>query len=242
MTATADWRQDGEPMDLQPYPDRFLDEAASSPSNPEATIERHEDTELAFVSAVQLLPPRQRATLLLRDVIGYSAAEVAAMLETSVAAVNSASQRARATLADARSAARVSREHAPASSAVEQSLVRRLVTAWHAADVPAIVAILTEDALLTMPPLPDRYEGREAIGAFLASTPAGGRLDRFRLVPTRANAQPALAAYLRDADDGPYHAHAILVLAIQGEAIASLVRFADAALFPRFGLPAKIEG
>lgn len=164
------------------------------------------------------------------------------MLETSVAAVNSASQRARATLAGARSAARVTREHAPANAAIETSLVRRLVAAWHAADVPTIVAILTADALLTMPPLPDRYVGREAIGAFLGSTPADGRLDRFRLVPMRANAQPALAAYLRESDEGSYYAHAIVVLAIQDDAIASLVRFADPALFPRFGLPIAIEG
>jgi RNA polymerase sigma-70 factor (ECF subfamily) len=163
------------------------------------------------------------------------------MLETSVAAVNSALQRARATLTEARAAAVVTREHAPASATVELELVRRLAAAWHAADIPAIVAILTEDALLSMPPLPDRYVGREAIGAFLSSTPAGGRLERFRLVPTCANAQPALAAYFRDGDSGPYLAHAILVLAIQGDAIASLVRFADESLFPRFGLPMAIE-
>ena len=119
--------------------------------------------------------------------------------------------------------------------------MQRLVSAWHAADVPAIVAILTEDALFTMPPLPDRYIGREAIGAFLASGPARGRLDRFRLVPTRANRQPAVAAYYRDRDDGPFQAHGVIVLAFAGDAIASMVRFGDASLFHHFGLPAIIE-
>lgn len=234
--------EEGEPMHLDPYPDHLLDEFAPTAPGPEAVVEQQESVELAFVAAAQFLPPRQRATLLLRDVIGYPAAEVAAMLTTSVAGVNSALQRARVTLERERVAGRVTRAHSQTSTATEQALVRRLADAWHAADVPSIVALLTEDALLTMPPLPDRYVGRAAIGAFLATVPGGGRLDRFRFVPTRANRQPAVAAYYRDGDAGAYHAHAVMVLAIEGEAISSLVRFADPALFARFGLPTTLDG
>ncbi|HET7093720.1 MAG TPA: RNA polymerase subunit sigma-70 [Thermomicrobiales bacterium] len=232
---------EGEWMHLDPYPDRLLDELAPTPLGPEAAAERHEGIELAFVAAVQLLPPRQRATLLLRDVVGYSAADVAPMLATTVAGVNSALQRARVTLDQERNAGRHARSHAAAGSAAEAALVRRLAAAWHAADIPAIVALLTEDALITMPPLPDRVVGREPIAAFLATGPGGGRLDRFRLVPTRANRQPAVALYMRDADVGPFVAHAVTVLAIEGGAIASLTRFEDAGLFPRFGLPLALD-
>jgi RNA polymerase sigma-70 factor (ECF subfamily) len=233
---------EGEPMHLEPYPDRLLDELAPATPGPEATVEREESVELAFVAAVQLLPPRQRATLLLRDVIGYTTAEVATMLATSVAGVNSALQRARATLERERHAGRITRAHARTDGAIEQPLVRRLIDAWHAADVGAIVSLLTEDALLTMPPEPERYVGRDVLCSFFATVPAGGRLDRFRLVPTRANRQPAVAAYLRDGDDGVYWAHAVVVLAIQGEAIASIVRFADPDLFARFCLPTALDG
>jgi RNA polymerase sigma-70 factor (ECF subfamily) len=235
-------RGEGEPMQLDPYPDRLLDELAPVMMGPEATVELREGVELAFVAACQLLPPRQRAALLLRDVIGYSAAEVAAMLASSVASVNSALQRGRATLDRERSAAQVTRTHSPTDPTTEHALVRRLVDAWHAADVASLVAVLTEDALLTMPPRPERYVGRDAIGAFLGTVPGGGRLDRFRLVPTRANRQPALAAYYRDGDEGAYQAHAVIVLAIEGGAIASLTRFADPGLFARFGLPTTLAG
>jgi RNA polymerase sigma-70 factor (ECF subfamily) len=179
---------------------------------------------------------------LLRDVIGYPAAEVAGMLATSVTAVNSALQRARATLEQERIAGRVTRTHSRTGTGTEQALVRRLADAWHAADVPSIVALLTEDALLTMPPQPARLVGREAIGTFLATVPHGGRLERYRLVPTRANRQPAVAAYYREEGAEAYQAYAVLVLAISDDAIASIVRFADPALFPRFGLPATLEG
>jgi RNA polymerase sigma-70 factor (ECF subfamily) len=234
--------EEGEPMHLDPYPDRLLDEFVPTTAGPEAIVEHQESVELAFVAAVQILPPRQRATLLLRDVIGYSAAEVATMLATTVASVNSALQRARATLDRERAAGRVTRAHTRTSTENESNLVRRLAAAWHVADVPSIVALLTEDALLTMPPQPLRVVGREAIGAFLATVPARGRLDRFRFVPTRANRQPAVAAYYREGDVGTYHAYSVMVLAIEGEAIVSLVRFADPTLFPHFGLPMTYDG
>lgn len=234
--------EEGEPVHLQPYPDHLLDELKSVTPGPAAMVEARESVELAFVAAAQMLPPRQRASLLLRDVVGYSAAEVATMLETSVAGVNSALQRARATLAQERDNGLLTRSHTSPGSAVEQTLVRRLVDAWHDADVPAIVAILTEDALFTMPPLPNRYVGRDAIGAFLATGPAGGRLDRFRLIPTRSNRQPAVAAYYREHGEGRFQAHGVMVLAFDGAAITSMVRFGDASLFPYFGLPTSVEG
>jgi len=230
-------RREDEPLYLHPYPDDLLDELVQTLPGPEATIVQRESVELAFVAAVQHLPPRQRAALLLRDVVGYSADEVATMLETSVAATNSALQRARTTLLQERRAGRITRPHAHTGTAAEQDLVRRLVESWHAADVAAIVALLTEDALLTMPPQPERYVGREAIGAFLATVPGGGRLNQFRLIPTHANRQPAVAAYYREGKSGLYEAHALMILAIEGDAIASLVRFADPELFRHFGLP-----
>ncbi len=229
---------EGELMHLDPYPDRYLDELTAGP---EETVERRESIELAFVAAVQMLPPRQRAALLLRDVIGYPAAEVASMLETSVAAVNSALQRARDTVVRERVAGAVSRTHDAPGSATEDALVRQLVAAWHAADVPSIVAILTADALFAMPPQPRRLVGHTAIATFLSTAPAHGRLDRFRLIPTRANRQPALAAYWRDSDVGPYRAHGLIVVACAGDAIASLTRFGDTSLFEQFGLPLTIE-
>ena len=157
-------RQEGEPVHLQPYPDRLLDELTPAAPGPESTVEQRESVDLAFVAAVQMLPPRQRATLLLRDVIGYTTAEVAPMLETSVAGVNSALQRARATLARESKSGKVTRHHSPAATATERALVDRLVAAWHAADVPAIVALLTEDALFSMPPLPQYFvDGRRSL-------------------------------------------------------------------------------
>jgi RNA polymerase sigma-70 factor (TIGR02960 family) len=231
----------GEPMALQPYPNRALNDLVRLMPGPEAAVEEAEGIELAFVAAVQHLPPRQRATLLLRDVLGYTAAEVAAMLETTAAGVNSALQRARATLAQERASGAIARPHVPPGKAIEQALVTRLVSAWQAADVPAIVAILTEDALFAMPPLPEHYIGREAIAAFLEGGPARGRLDRFRLVPTVANSQPTLAAYWRHSDEGAFHAHGLLVIAFDGEAISSLTRFGEPGLFACFGLPLTIE-
>jgi RNA polymerase sigma-70 factor (ECF subfamily) len=230
----------GEPVYLDPYPDRLLDELAPITPGPEAAIEQQESVELAFVAAVQLLPPRQRATLLLRDVIGYSASEVAAMLATSVAGVNSALQRARTTLDRERDAGLIARPHSCPAAATERALVRRLVDAWHTADISAMVSVLTEDALLAMPPQPERYVGRKAIGAFFATVPGGGRLDRFRHVPIRANRQPAIASYYRGGDTGPYQAHGIVVLSLEGNAIASITRFGNAEHFPRFGLPTTI--
>lgn len=233
---------DFERVTLDPYPDRLLDETVSIGRDPQATVEQWESVELAFVAAVQVLPPRQRATLLLRDVMGYSAKEVAAMLETSSASINSAHQRARSTLAHERATGRIARAHSSRNPEVEQLLVRRLIDAWHSVDVASIVAVLTEDALLTMPPQPERYVGRDEIAAFLSTVPGDGRLDRFHLLPTRANRQPALAAYYREGGSGDFHPHGIFVLGISEGAIASFTRLNGSGFPVRFDLPSMING
>lgn len=218
--------------ELQPLPDGLLDAHGPPEPGADAHAERRETVELAFVAAVQALPPRQRVVLLLRDVLGWSAKEVAGLLETSVAAVNSALQRARATLDREHRAGTLTRPHSPPPGEVERELVRRFIEAWQASDVDALVRLLADDALLTMPPQPVRVEGREAIGEFLRTRPAGGRLERFRLEAVRANGQPAVGLYL---DGEP---HAVMVLALDGAGtIAALTRFGDPSLFSIFALP-----
>ena len=225
LSALAQRGRRREESQLDPFPDRLLDELG-----PEASALERESVELAFVAAVQVLPPRQRGVLLLRDVLGWSAKEVAELLETSVASVNSALQRARTTLEREREAGLLTKAHTAPESEVERQLVRRFVKAWEATDVDGLVRLLAEDALLTMPPLPLRVAGSAAIGEFLRTRPAGGQLHRFRLVETRANRRPAVALYL----DGD--AHALMALALDGEKIAALTRFGEPELFPRFGL------
>jgi RNA polymerase sigma-70 factor (ECF subfamily) len=226
---------------VSPYPDRLLAEPAAVQPGPDVLLERGETVELAFVAAVQLLPARQRAVLLLRDVLDFSAGEVAGLLGTSVAAVNSALQRARSTVERERHEARVARPHSPASDQVEQELSRRFADTWRAADIAGLVRLLADDALLTMPPEPRRVVGRDAIRAFLSTVPTRGRFGSFRVVETRANGQPALALYLGETPGGVAHAHALLVLSIQEDTIVSLCRFGDPSLFARFGLPSSLE-
>jgi RNA polymerase sigma-70 factor, ECF subfamily len=211
-------------LHLQPYPDRLLDE-----------LETRESVELAFVTAAQLLPPKQRAVLILRDVLDWSAKEVAEALGDSVAAVNSSLQRARAGLARARGLGAPA--HTPARDADEQALLRRFMAAWEAVDVDAIVSLLARDAMMAMPPEPFHVRGAEALGAFFRTVPLEGRLDRIRLVPTAANQQPALAAYAWDERIGEHRAYGVMVFALDGESVAGIVGFADARLFDRFGLP-----
>jgi RNA polymerase sigma-70 factor (ECF subfamily) len=150
-------------------------------------------------------------------------------------------QRARASIEREQKAGLVDRKHVRANDATEQALVRRLVDAWNSADIAAIVSLLTEDALLAMPPQPERYVGRDLIRTFLATVPADGRLDRIRLIPTHANCQPAVAGYVRSGDSGPFRAEGLLILALEGDAIASLTRFAGPDLCARFGLPLTID-
>jgi RNA polymerase sigma-70 factor, ECF subfamily len=216
-------------LHVQPYPDRLLDE-----------LERREAVELAFVTAAQLLSPKQRAVLILRDVLDWSAKETAEALGDSVAAVNSALQRARRGLARARHLGAPA--HVPAGGADEQALLRRFMVAWDAVDVEGLVRLLARDATMAMPPEPFFVRGPAAIGEFFATVPCEGRLDLIRLVPTAANRQPALAAYAWDADSRSHDAYGIMVFAVEGTEIAGIVGFADASLFERFGLPNEVEG
>ncbi len=225
---------------LQPYPDRLLDELPSRERGAEAMVEERESVELAFLTATQLLPPRQRAVLVLRDVLGWSARETAETLGDSVASVNSALQRARGRLAQEREAGTFAREHVPAPGGAEQAVVRRFVEAWERVDIPGLVALLADDALLTMPPEPMRIVGAAEIGVFFETVPAGGFLDRIRLVPTRANGQPAVAAYL--GADGRFEAYGVMVFAMESGAIVGITGFADyPRLVPEFGLPPILE-
>jgi RNA polymerase sigma-70 factor (ECF subfamily) len=225
-------------LHLQPYPDRLLDELEPASPDPEARYVLRETVELAFVTAVQLLPPKQRAVLILRDVLGWSAKETAAALGDSPAAVNSALQRARVSLDRAQSlgAAR----HVSAGAEQDRALLERFMKAWDAVDIDGIVKLLTDDALMTMPPVPTYVLGAAAIGEFFATVPVEGRLDEIRLVPAAANRQPALAAYVRG-PDGVHRAYGLMVLAFAGGAIRGIVGFADASLFARFGLPLELE-
>ena len=221
---------------LQPYPDALLEERT-----PEQEAERRETVELAFVTAVQLLPPRQRAALVLRDVLGWSAREAADLLGVSVAAANSALQRARERVDRGRQEAALARTHRPADRAAEQALVRRFLEAWEAVDIDGLTALLADDALLTMPPEPMRVVGSGEIGGFFATVPMDGRLELIRLRPTRANGQPALAAYVQESADEPFRAYGIMVLALAGDRIAGITGFAGyPELFPVFELPAEL--
>jgi RNA polymerase sigma-70 factor (ECF subfamily) len=214
---------------LQPFPDALLSGDGADPA--ELAVQRA-STRLALVAALQYLPGRQRAVLILRDVLGWRAAEVAGLLGTSAIAVNSLLQRARAQLAVAAPAERELRE--PSGRAARE-LVDRYAAAFETADVDALMGLLTEDAVLEMPPQPAWFTGRAAIGRFLARrvlTAPG----RFRLIPTAANGDAAAACYQRGGD-GVYRAHGIQVLTLTGARVAHVVSFNDPGLLAVFGLP-----
>jgi RNA polymerase sigma-70 factor, ECF subfamily len=225
-----------EPVWFEPYPDALLDGVPDAAPGPEARYESKEAITLAFVAGLSHLPPRQRAVLVLRDVLGFRAVEVAEMLETSEPSVNSALQRARSALEDRLSTR--DRERAPLPrSPEERELVGRFAEAFQSGDVDRLVALLTDDALLTMPPEPLEYEGRAAIAEFLSTVPAGGRLDRFRLVATRAHGQPAFGFYLKDPHCPIGRASGVLVLTLDGDRISAMTAFHDTGVFLHFGLP-----
>jgi RNA polymerase sigma-70 factor (ECF subfamily) len=228
---------------LEPYPDTALEGIADTAVGPDARYEMRESVRLAFVAAIQILPPRQRAVLLLRDVLGWTAAESAKVLDASVASVNSALQRARRAL-DTRIAA----EPAGASAApgappseAQRVLLERYVQAWERVDVNAFVALLREDAVFSMPPWPNWYRGRDAIGAFFTWTARPGGRAPFRLRLTAANAQPALAFYGRWSD-AEWRAHSLQVLDLAGNEVVAMTSFVTPALFARFGLPEVLAG
>lgn len=226
----------GEIMWLDPFPDALLEGVLDVPLGPEARHEQAESISLAFVTALQVLPPRQLAVLVLRDVLGFHANEVADMLETTIDSVNSLLKRARASL-QRRLPTSVAREPAPApDSPSERATVAAFVRAYEAGDLDALVALLTDDVFLSMPPLPLEYEGRDVVTRFYASMIGSGR--RFDLVPTRANGQPAFGAYLR-ASTGIRHGTGLLVLTLTGDRICSVTRF-DTGVLPWFGLPRSL--
>ena len=217
---------------LQPYPDLLLDRLGDADADPAAIVDRRETVALAFIAAVQLLPGTQRAVLILREVLGWPAQQVADLLDTSVAAVNSALQRARATLAQTRGT--------PALTSIDSERERRVVAefvrAWHDRDIPALAALLRDDAILTMPPQAIEIVGRDAVTEFFVTVPAGGRLDLIRLVEIRANGHPAVAAYLPDEHSGECRGYGIMVLTLDGDQVATITGFPDPSLFPAFAL------
>ncbi|HEY4410312.1 MAG TPA: RNA polymerase subunit sigma-70 [Acidimicrobiia bacterium] len=231
----------GEVLWLEPYPDALLQGAIDGPIGPEARYEQTEAISLAFVTALQVLPARQRAVLILRDVLGYHADEVAEMLDTTVDSVTSALKRARAALAVRRPdpAAGGGSRPAPApGSPAEQALAARFVEAYQAGDIEALVALLTDDVLVSMPPLPFEYEGREAVARFFGAIAQGGRI--YDLVPARANGQVGFGAYLRG-PDGIRHGVGLLVLTMAGDRISAVTRF-EAGVMPWFGLARSLPG
>lgn len=226
----------GEVVWLEPFPDALLEGAIDAPPGPDARYERTESLSLAFVTALQTLPPRQLAVLVLRDVLGFHASEVAEMLDSTLESVNSALKRARATLEHRRPNAVERARLSGSDPRSEAELVARFVSAYEAADLDALVTLLTDDVFVSMPPMPFEYVGRELVTRFCASLFRAGR--RFDLERTRANGQPAFGAYLR-APDGSRHGVGLIVLALAGGRISAMIRFEHNVL-PSFGLPPSL--
>ncbi|HEX3792342.1 MAG TPA: RNA polymerase subunit sigma-70 [Pseudonocardiaceae bacterium] len=226
----------GEVLWLQPYPDALLEELSDQTPGPEAQYESREAISLAFVTAVQLLPPNQRAVLLLRDVLGYRAAEAAELLGLTQDAVTSALKRARATM----NAARSPRLPPPLPGApAERDLLDRFVEAFTELDVDALVALMTDDAWVRMPPLPFEYRGSEALRLFFSVIRDRlGRVDR--MVPVRANGQPAWGEYIRDRVTGGVHLVGVIVVGLAGDRVCELTRF-ETVVAPYFGLPRTLD-
>jgi RNA polymerase sigma-70 factor (ECF subfamily) len=231
----------GEVVWLEPFPDALLAGTATAPVGPEASYEQSESISLAFVTALQVLPARQRAVLILREVLGYHADEVADMLDSTVESVNSALKRARAALRR-RLPPADERERPPApGSPSEQALVAKFVRAFTSGDVDALVALLTADVRVSMPPIPLEYHGRDVVARFYASMIGQGRT--YDLVSTRANGQLAFGAYLRGRD-GIRHGTGLVVLTLAGNRISrisAITRF-DNSVLPWFGLPRSLPG
>jgi RNA polymerase sigma-70 factor (ECF subfamily) len=226
----------GEVVWLEPYPDALLEGAINAPLGPEARYEQTEAISLAFVTALQVLPARQRAVLILREVLGYPATEVANMLDSTVESVNSALKRARAGLQ--RRVPPIGEREAPPApdSPAEQALVAKFVRAYESGDVDALVALLTADVYVSMPPVPLEYQGRDDVARFTASV---FRRRTYDLVPTRANGQLAFGAYLRAPTGGIRHGTGLLVLTLTGDGICAITRF-DNRVLPWFGLPPSL--
>jgi RNA polymerase sigma-70 factor, ECF subfamily len=224
---------------LQPYPDRLLEPVASDDAEPDATLIAKETIELAFMAAIQHLPPRQRAVLILRDVLGWSAKETAVLLDATVGAVNAALQRARSTLKRHLPERRLEWALDSDPTEEERSLLQRYVDAHEQADASALVELLREDARLTMPPTPTWYDGRAAIVTFHAEQLFGPGI-RWRFVLTAAHRQPAVAFYTCPSGESEYRAAVIDVLRIEGGLIGRIDAFVLPELFAAFGLPPTI--
>jgi RNA polymerase sigma-70 factor (ECF subfamily) len=217
-----------DPWWLEPYPDALLGDVTPGP---EARYDARESIALSFVAGLQHLPPQQRAVLVLRDVLGFPAAEVAGILGTTAAAVNSALIRARAGLRPDRDPDDVPLPKSPAEAAV----VERFVDAFERFDLDRLLALLTEDARLAMPPEPFEFRGPRAIAGFLRETHFWGQ--EHKLIPTRANGQPALVFYLADPCAPIWRASSFVVLTLRGNQVSVMTRFGDRGLLARFGLP-----
>jgi RNA polymerase sigma-70 factor (TIGR02960 family) len=226
----------GEVTWLEPFPETLLEGAYDLPLGPEARYEQTESISLAFVAALQLLPPLQLAVLVLRDVLGFSAPEVAGMLDRSLESVTSALKRARATLERSRPTLLDGARPPTLGEAAERELVARFVAAYESADVAGVVALLTDDVFMSMPPIPFEYVGRGPVGAFLELL-FGAR--QFSLIPSRANGQPAFGAYVAD-PDGARRASGLITVTVTDSGISEMRRFENS-LFDRFGLPLVLE-
>jgi RNA polymerase sigma-70 factor (ECF subfamily) len=218
---------------LEPYPDATLENLADGAPGPEARYTARESVQLAFVAAIQQLPPRQRAALLLCDVLGWASAEAASLLESSTASVNSALQRARETLSQRYSNPRPMVE--PQPTAAQQRLLGRYLRAWEGHDVEGLVAVLKEDATVVMPPWLQWFIGREVIGNFFSA--AWKTCAGLHLVPTSANGQPAFAVYEFSGADKSWSAHSIQVLTLEEDAVSAAALFLNTRIFHDFGLP-----
>jgi RNA polymerase sigma-70 factor (TIGR02960 family) len=238
MTDMPEPTRYGEAVWLQPFPDVLLEGIPDQAPGPEARYEAREAIALAFIVGLQHLPPQQRAVLVLRDVLGFRAGEVADMLETSEASVNSLLRRARAAFESRLPA--TGRERAPLpNSKLERDIVGCFADAIERGDADAVVALLTDDAWLTMPPEPYEYQGRSAIGAFLRDRT--GRRGSPLLVPTRANTQPAFGCYFPAPHTEIARPFAMIVLTLSGEQISAITWFGDSSVFPYFGLPRMLR-
>jgi len=228
-----------EPVWLEPYPDALLEGIADNAPGPEARYETKEAIALAFIVGLQHLPSQQRAVLVLRDVLGYRAGEVAEILATTEASVNNLLRRAREAFESRLPA--TGRERAPLpNSKIEREIVGRFAESVESGDIEGMVALLTDDAWLTMPPLPHAYQGHDTIGAFLRGAEQR-RGAPMRLVPTRANMQPAFGGYLAVDDADAPRAFSLFVLTLQGDQISAITWFPDTSMFPRFGLPRTLQ-
>ena len=239
MTQMPEPTRWSEPIWLEPYPDVLLEGIPDEAPGPDARYETKEAIALAFIVGLQHLPPQQRAVLVLRDVLGYRADEVAGILQTSKASVNSSLRRARAAFESRLPAS--GRERAPLpDSKRERDVVGRFAETVENGDINAMIALLTDDAWLTMPPLPHMYQGTDAIGSFLrgAEERRGAPL---RLVPTRANGQPAFGSYLARARGEGARPFSLFVLTLEGDRISALTWFADTSAFSQLALPLTLE-